>query len=297
MPTNSSELPPELRSVLARDRRSALRALGELTPAQRLELRAIRASEPDAWARRAMDERLGDLPPRIPIDDDNDETLVDPTTVAEIRSSALADAAELMAHEVRHSILHIEIAAEREIDDDYQSSDTKKALDSLRSIARSLSQLANATKSPSPVELSLPDLVINASADATQSLWPPQFEGPAVEVRADPDLLRLAVSNCLRNAIDASDLSLGGPSPVLITWGKTDRDAWVAIHDDGIGLPFDIAELFEPHHTTKGGSGHTGLGLTIAQSAMAAMDGKVTLEPRLPRGAICEIRWPQEGAS
>lgn len=281
----------ELRSSRARERRDALRRLGDVTPQLRNDLQALRASEPDAWARRVIDRKLGDAPIIVP---DEGETVVESSTVGELYARARAEAAEMMAHELRHAILRVERAAEREVPT-YLASDSRRAVDGLRSLARSFTQLARAERGSSPVEVALQDLVSECTADLRQTLWPPKLDGPVVVVRCDPDLLCLALVNCVRNAMDASEDALHQPAPVLITWGRTDRDAWVAIHDDGTGVPEDVAELFEPHRTTRGGSGHAGLGLTIAASAMESMGGRVLLEPRQPRGAVCELRWPLEG--
>ncbi len=291
MAPEQSDLPEGLRSTRARERASAVEQIDDLTPARRRSLEAIRASEPDVWTRRAIDRKLaGPLGEVVP-DESDEEVVVNAATVAEIYALARADAADLMAHEVRHAVLHVEMAAEREIED-YRDSDTIRAVDGLRSVARSLSQLADAEQGCSPVEVSLNDLVAEATVDLRQSLWPPELDGPVIVVRVDPDLLRLALSNCVRNAIDASEAAVHNSAPVLVTWGRTDRDAWVAVHDDGTGLPPDVGELFEPHHTTRGGSGHAGLGLTIASRAMGSMGGEVLLESRRPRGAVCELRWP-----
>jgi signal transduction histidine kinase len=244
-----------------------------------------------------MDRRLAVVTPQAPATDNGADTPVDPETAREIREQARGEIAELIVHELRHSLTHIELAAEREIHS-FLSSDTRRALDEFRTISQSLSQLSDASKGARIVEASLPDLVVEATAGMTQSLWPPDLIGPPdVVVQVDPGLLRLALVNCVRNAIDASTAAFRQTSPVLLTWGRTDRDAWVAIHDDGIGLDANIAQLFEPHHTTKGGAGHAGLGLTIARNALVAMGGDVSLSPRDPRGAICELRWPQESAA
>lgn len=290
----SDDLPEALRSPKASERRAAIKSLGSLNPGQRRELQILRASEPDAWVRKGMDRRLTVVATTGPLELGADlDTPVDPETAREIREQARAEIAELIVHELRHSVTHIELAAETEIDN-FASSATQRTLDEFRTIAESLSQLADASKGARMVEVSLAELVVDATAELQQTLWPPDLAGPPdVVAQVDPGLLRLALSNCMRNAIDASDSAFHRASPVIVTWGRTDRDAWIAIHDDGIGLDTNIELLFEPHHTTKGGSGHAGLGLTIAQNALGAMGGTVSLSPRQPRGTVCEIRWPQ----
>lgn len=290
----SKELPEKLLSEAASDRRAALDELGELGEDQRNQLHILRASEPDRWVRYSMDRHLGPAPIAATESDAQSYTPVDAETAEEIRDQASGEIAELLVHELKHASLHIELEAEREIDD-YQKSNTRKAIDRFRIMAESLRQLADSTKGARLVEASLGDVIEQAVAGMATSFWPPQLWGPSeVFVRVDPGLLILAVSNCVRNAIDASMAARHTAGPVTVTWGHTDRDAWVAIHDDGVGISGDISQMFEAHHTTKGGSGHSGLGLNIAQNSLHAMDGRVTLGPREPRGALCELRWPQD---
>jgi signal transduction histidine kinase len=220
--------------------------------------------------------------------------LVDQETVEEIREQARTEISELVVHELRHAALRIELAAETEIED-FQVSETRLALDGFRRIATSLSQLAASGKTPHISEVALADVVQEAAAEFISSLWPPELIGPEqVVAEADAGLLQLAVANSIRNGIEATEAAFHAASPVFVTWGRTDRDAWIAIHDDGVGLATEASELFEAHRTTKGGSSHAGLGLTIIRNAMRAMGGDVMLENRLPRGVVCELRWPQD---
>jgi signal transduction histidine kinase len=292
-------LPEGIRSPSARDRRAAMRDLEQLTDDQLSELRALRASERDIWVRRRMDLRLSSARSSIP--EARPETdlsgLVDQEIAEEIREQARTEISELVVHELRHAALRIELAAEEEVED-FQLSATKSALDGFRRIANSFSQLAASGRTPHMYEVSLAEVVQEAAAEFVSSLWPPELIGPEQLIAtADAGLLQLAVVNSIRNGIEATEAAFHPASPVFVTWGKTDRDAWIAVHDDGVGLATEASELFEAHRTTKGGSSHAGLGLTIIRNAMRAMGGQVTLENRLPRGAICELRWPQEGAS
>lgn len=291
MPADGS-LPDSLRSPSASERRYALRGLGPLDAEQRKELRVLRASEHDVWVKRGMDFRLAESAGAAQASDDDE--LVDPATAAEIREQARSEIAELMVHELRHASLRIELAAEQEIEN-FAESQTKLAVEGFRRIASSLSQLADSGKPARMVEIAIADVVQEAAAEFAQSLWPPDLVGPAqVVAEADPGMLQLAVANSIRNAVESSEAAFHTASPVFVTWGRTDRDAWVAIHDDGVGLDSEPNVLFEAHTTTKGGSMHTGLGLTVARNAMKSMGGDVTLENRLPRGALCELRWPLE---
>jgi signal transduction histidine kinase len=50
---------------------------------------------------------------------------------------------------------------------------------------------------------------------------------------------------------------------VRVSRGGSDEKAWIAVHDDGSGIPDDVRRrIFEPFFTTKGKHG-TGLGLSM----------------------------------
>ena len=221
--------------------------------------------------------------------------LVDPFAAREIKEDAVADVAEIVVHELRNLVLRLELAADREIES-YGSSRTSRAATDLKGFADALEALAAVPRGAHLREVQLADVVASATDTPQGSLWPIAVDlTTGLVVLADEGLLRAAVVNCVRNAIEASQEATYQPEPVVITGGKTDRDAWVAIHDDGVGLPEQTASLLEPHHSSKSGPGHFGLGLTIASRAMIAMGGFLRLENREPRGVTCELRWPQDG--
>jgi signal transduction histidine kinase len=110
----------------------------------------------------------------------------------------------------------------------------------------------------------------------------------ALIVTGDPDLLRFAVQNCVRNAVEAS---LDDSTPVVIHCGSNQSESWVAILDDGVGLPESKDRLLEPGNSMKSKDEHFGMGLPIAQRAMTSFDGHVALTPRAFGGTSCELRW------
>lgn len=251
----------------------------------------FRAGEPDRWVGAATDLILGEAPEPVT---DAIGQLVDPFAAEEIKEDALADVAEIVVHELRNLLLRLELAADREISD-YPSSKTCRTAGDLKNFADALEALAAVSRGARLREIQLADVVASAAELPQGTLWPVVVDLiTGLVVVADGGLLRAAVANCVRNALEASEEAPYKTQPVVITGGRTDRDAWVAIHDDGVGLPEYAANLLEPHHSSKSGPGHFGLGLTIASRAMRAMGGSVRLENRRPRGVTCELRWPQD---
>lgn len=66
----------------------------------------------------------------------------------------------------------------------------------------------------------------------------------------------------------------------------------VRVEDTGVGVPPDLLpKLFQPHVTTKLGSGH-GMGLAVCRWILDEAGGHIRCVPDVERGAIFEIRLP-----
>ncbi len=111
-------------------------------------------------------------------------------------------------------------------------------------------------------------------------------------VHGDRDLLELAVQPLVVNAIEAV-LALGGEPPargVIVTWGP-DRQGWyVAVIDEGPGPPAELEELLALGASDK--PGHIGFGLETARTAIASLEGELTLERNRRGGTTAILRWP-----
>jgi signal transduction histidine kinase len=105
--------------------------------------------------------------------------------------------------------------------------------------------------------------------------------------KADPDLLARALSNIIKNAVEAS--SEGGNVYVS---SSSVGGIWKAlVEDEGEGIrKEDLTRIFEPFFTTR--SKGTGLGLAYAMQVIRAHGGNITAENRSPRGAVFRIEVP-----
>lgn len=110
-------------------------------------------------------------------------------------------------------------------------------------------------------------------------------------VQMDASLLRVALSNVLRNALQAMpeagelEVSL---EPELVA---ERRFARVLIRDTGAGIPADIQErIFLPFVTTRPMG--SGLGLAIVKKVVDAHHGAVELTSEAGKGTTCVIRVP-----
>jgi signal transduction histidine kinase len=106
----------------------------------------------------------------------------------------------------------------------------------------------------------------------------------------DASEIRRAISNLLANAIEATPS--GGH--VTLSVSSLDERVEVKVEDDGYGIPLEQrAQLFE-RFATNGrayGSG-TGLGLYIVRLIAEKAGGRVSYQPREPRGSTFTMSLP-----
>ncbi|MCC7124591.1 MAG: GHKL domain-containing protein, partial [Acidobacteria bacterium] len=110
------------------------------------------------------------------------------------------------------------------------------------------------------------------------------------EVLGDEVLLRQALSNLLRNSLEAC--AQAGIEPEVHVTGTTDAPyARLVIEDNGPGIPADaLAKIFKPFVTTKAQG--TGLGLSIVQKVIVSHNGRITAGNRTDGGARFTIQLP-----
>jgi signal transduction histidine kinase/ActR/RegA family two-component response regulator len=107
-------------------------------------------------------------------------------------------------------------------------------------------------------------------------------------VRANLVELKHLFVNLLLNARDA--MPDGGT--ISVDASRDEEFAVVSVSDEGTGIPEDQLEtIFESFFTTKGPRG-TGLGLSMARSAMARLGGSIVARNRPQRGAEFLLRFP-----
>jgi two-component system, OmpR family, sensor kinase len=147
--------------------------------------------------------------------------------------------------------------------------------------------------------IDLLDLVENIIADAN-------FEGrgrgvavsysgaDSLELRGNPELLHRACENVIRNALAHSPE--GGV--VRVAGRQSGALIFLEVSDDGPGVAeADLKSIFNPFVRGAGprASQGSGLGLTIAASALQAHGGAILARNRQPRGLVIEISLPTRG--
>jgi two-component system nitrogen regulation sensor histidine kinase NtrY len=118
-------------------------------------------------------------------------------------------------------------------------------------------------------------------------------------VSADPDQLRRALGNLIKNAIEASRAAAGGAGTITLAVAPGDAagSAEVRIRDQGKGLaaPLEGADLMRGLSSAKAG-GERGLGLPIAHKIIHDHGGRLRLLPAATGGALAVVELPVEPA-
>ncbi len=259
-----------------------------------LALRKARQTETVSYVKTSLDlgiGRLSNLPsPTQP--DPTDEYEVPEELKRQIRSQAVEWIAGLLLHEIASPIGLAKRSASREIPD-YENSKTKRLFESVQRTFEAIEQLKGAAAVPKPELFDLAELLSNIVAEETAAGrdFGASFIGPRpLMITSDPALVRLAVCNGIRNSLEAVGAANPiEPHPIIITWGQTDVDYWVAVLDRGVGVVGPVEAAFEIGKSTK--QGHSGFGLAIARQAIETLGGTVRLEPGADGGTRYEARW------
>lgn len=273
---------------------TALAGLSSEVPAERLEaarylqfwavpgdipaLRTAIQRESVAWVRRALEaglSRLGDV----------STTRVDLNRLVQDEAAQSADAEALGRARIARSVVHevepivglIELYARMEIED-YSASRTRLQVERLSRILSALETLAKVTAAPRVDRIDVARL-LRRVVDAERLVFsePISLEGkqPLVVI-SDAGLLELILRNALKNACEAASEVAELPNVVAVFYGTNDRDLWISVHDNGLGLPLGSTEqLFEMGTSTK--EDHLGFGLTLASQAAKVLGGDIRL--------------------
>ncbi len=234
------------------------------------------------------------------------------------RAAAWADVARRIAHEIKNPLTPIQLSAERlrrryrdEIDADMRVFDAciDTIVRQVGAIRKMVDEFSSFARMPAPVMVEVDLVSVVEQATSEQAMAHPhisfalaQCESP-VRVHCDAVQAGQAVTNLLRNAVDAIDgrppatdgETEAGRVVVRIHGGAADR--WtICVDDNGRGLPADPDQrgrLTEPYVTTR--ERGTGLGLAIVKKIMEDHGGKVTLDDGPLGGARGCLEFPRRG--
>jgi two-component system sensor histidine kinase CpxA len=208
-----------------------------------------------------------------------------------------------ISHELRSPLARLGVAVElaRSGDDANAALNRiQKESDRLNALVGQLLQVTRAEGDPSslrhaPLRLDelVQQLVDDSSIEAAAHGCELKYEKrEPVTVAGDPELLRRAVENVIRNAIRYAPRE----TAVEVSLARHDGKAVVGVRDQGSGVPEEaLPRLFDAFYRVEGdrdrASGGTGLGLSIARRAMELHKGSIRARNAEP-GLEVEMELP-----
>lgn len=124
--------------------------------------------------------------------------------------------------------------------------------------------------------------------------WEIQLEESLPKIPGNPLGIELAVSNVLRNALEASRKG----SFIRIRTSQTSQRVRLTIEDNGKGMnEAEAKRIFDPFFTTKQGSGGTGVGMSITHAIIESHSGSITITSIPALGTQIVIELPTSDPS
>lgn len=233
------------------------------------------------------------------------------------RTSAWADIARRIAHEIKNPLTPIQLSAERirrkygkVIQDDREVFDkcTETIIRQVGDVSRMVDEFSSFARMPKP-QMEEADLrhavrdsvtLFEMGSDTDVKL---QLPPTAIMMSIDRRLISQAMTNLVKNGVEATQaLRETGEAPadyrgrVDVVVRVADDQAIIEVADNGTGLGTqNRARLMEPYVTTKAKG--TGLGLAIVQKIIEQHRGRLELEeapvtPERKRGALVRVTLP-----
>jgi two-component system nitrogen regulation sensor histidine kinase NtrY len=235
------------------------------------------------------------------------------------RTSAWADVARRIAHEIKNPLTPIQLSAERlrrkytkmiTEDRDVFERCTDTIIRQVGDVTRMVDEFSAFARTPKPemAEHDIREIVRAAVLDRQMTTNEVAYEtnvgSEPIIVLCDRRLIAQAVSNLVKNAQEAIQAYAASPEREPGWSGRIEtvvrregERVDIEVIDNGPGLPkHNRARLLEPYVTTKGNRG-TGLGLAIVQKSVEQHGGMLALEDAPPapgrtHGALLRIVLP-----
>jgi signal transduction histidine kinase len=287
-----------LRIGTAAERREAARQLtSDVGPEDLQRLQNARQREADSFVSAALEDTIKAAMRSLP---DPPDLAAEPLDADLARDEHYArgfeEATLMVVHELGTSIGLVRSAARSDIPE-FEGSRTESRLERLSGLLEAVERFGRTVSAPNYEEFNLAGLVADLAASISEQTGvetDPSGQEPLMLV-SDPSLIGFAVGNGIKNACESvreTHPDAHNRPRVIVSWGGTDREAWVSVLDRGKGLPDDLPNPFAFGESRKDEDEHLGVGLALARRSVVTLGGTIILEPRDGGGAHFEIRWP-----
>ncbi|RFP89198.1 PAS domain-containing sensor histidine kinase [Rhodobacteraceae bacterium 63075] len=290
-------------TALARGKREVVQEEVKVTRAGRLENLLVRMS-----TRRGEEGEIEGYV--VAFDDVTD-------LVSAQRMAAWGDVARRIAHEIKNPLTPIQLSAERIkrkftrklADEDVgtldeltgvivrQTTDLRRIVDEFSKFAR----MPEPERKPEDLGELLKGAVLLQQSGQPDVTIDYEITDAPLHGQFDATMIGQALTNLIKNAGEATqsraeEMGDAFTPRIDVRARREENAAIVTIADNGIGLPEDVARLFEPYVTTRDKG--TGLGLPIVKKIIEEHGGTLTLEaaPLFEgddhRGAMARLTLP-----
>jgi two-component system nitrogen regulation sensor histidine kinase NtrY len=214
--------------------------------------------------------------------------------------AAWNEAARRIAHEIKNPLTPIQLSAERiakkfrQGDDDAPEAieeGTRVIISEVSQLKRMVDEFSRFARMPA-VHLRHAQLaeILQQAASLYRDVKPGVSVAvtvdPDIELLVDPEQIRRAVGNLLKNAVEATEAG-----EVRVSARRAPHRVVIEVADPGRGVPDrDKDKLFLPYFSTKGRG--TGLGLAIVHRIVNDHDGRISVHDNYPKGTRFEIELP-----
>ena len=211
-------------------------------------------------------------------------------TLVAVRTQALA----AVSHDLRTPITRIRLRTDA-VDDDMRErieSDLGE-MESMISATLDFLRAGETKESFRQIDLaSIIETIVDDYADQGRVIE--RSGETSATMQGRPLALKRAFNNIIQNAIKYADRA-------SISIEQTGTEIFVVVADDGPGVPQEaLPHLFEPFYRVEASrsrhTGGTGLGLTIAQTAVLSHGGEIRIDNGEVRGLEVRVRLPKDQA-
>ncbi len=210
--------------------------------------------------------------------------------------AAWNEAARRIAHEIKNPLTPIQLSAERIArrfgkDEPAIEEGCRVIVDEVGQLKRMVDEFARFARMPA-IHLRHAQLaeILQQAAGLYRDVKPGVSisvdVATDIELLMDPEQIRRAVGNLLKNAVEATD-----SGEIRVSARRAPHRVVIEVADPGRGVPDrDKDKLFLPYFSTKGRG--TGLGLAIVHRIVRDHDGQIHVHDNHPRGTRFEIELP-----
>jgi two-component system sensor histidine kinase HydH len=210
------------------------------------------------------------------------------------RLAALGEMAGVLAHEIRNPLTsmkgHAQLLAERLEDGTPERQKADRVVGEALRLEELTADLLSFIRSKQIErrEVDPRQVLAAAAAELGDERVEVAVHGAVPDWPLDPSLMQQALSNLLRNALQASPDGAGATA----TLAAEDTALLFRVRDHGEGVAeTDRERIFEPFYTTR--TRGTGLGLAVARRIVGLHGGTITAGNHPEGGAVFEVRIPR----